>query len=72
MIRFKFLLRTSLIRLTEVLFADLQGSFDLHLQCTEVAFRGVLRKRCSENIHQIYRRTPMPKSDLDKVAKQLY
>ena len=26
--------------------------------------RGVLRKRCSENMQQIYRRTPMPKCDL--------
>ena len=34
--------------------------------------RGVLRKRCSENMQQIYRRTPMPKSDFNKVAKQLY
>ena len=25
--------------------------------------RGVLRKRCSENTQQIYRRTPMPKCD---------
>ena len=34
--------------------------------------RGVLRKRCSENMRQIYRRTPMPKCDFKKVAKQLY
>ena len=43
--------------------------------------RSVLRKRCSENMQQIYRRTPMPKCDLrtprpkcdfTKVAKQLY
>ena len=33
---------------------------------------GVLRKRFSENMHRIYRRTPMPKCDLNKVAKQLY
>ena len=30
---------------------------------------GVLRKSCSENIKQIYRRTPMPKDDFDKVVK---
>ena len=30
--------------------------------------RDVLRKRCSENIQQIYRRTPMPKCDYNKVA----
>ena len=30
--------------------------------------RGVLRKRCSENMHQIYRRKPMSKCDFNKVA----
>ena len=34
-------------------------------------FRGVLMKRCSENIVQIHRRTPMPKYDFNKVALQL-
>ena len=34
--------------------------------------RGVLRKSCSENMQEIYRRTPMPKCDFNKVAKQLY
>ena len=34
--------------------------------------RGVLRRWCSENMQQIYRRTPMPKSDLNKVTLQLY
>ena len=33
---------------------------------------GVLRKRCSKNMLQNYRRTPMPKCDFNKVAKQLY
>ena len=32
--------------------------------------RGAPRKRCSENIQQIYRRTPMPKCAFNKVAKQ--
>ena len=35
-------------------------------------FRGVLSKRCSENVQQICSRTPMPKCDLNKVALQLY
>ena len=35
-------------------------------------FKGVLLKRCSENMQQIYRRTPMPKCDFNKVAKELY
>ena len=30
--------------------------------------RGVLKKRCSENMQQTYRRTPMPKCDFNKVA----
>ena len=38
----------------------------------EQPVRGVLWKRCSENMQQIYMRTPMSKYDLDKVAKQLY
>ena len=31
--------------------------------------RGVLQKRCSENMQQIYRRTAIPKCDFKKVAK---
>ena len=34
--------------------------------------KGVLEKRCSENMQQIYRRTHMPKCNFNKVAKQLY
>ena len=34
--------------------------------------RGVLRKRCSENMQQIYRRTPMPKCDFNKVSLRIY
>ena len=33
--------------------------------------RGVLKKSCSKNMQQIYRRTPMLKCDFNKVAKQL-
>ena len=36
------------------------------------ASRGVLLKRCSENMQQIYKKTPMPKCDFNKVAWQLY
>ena len=35
-------------------------------------FRGVHRKRCSENMQQIYRRTPMPKCDSNKVGLKFY
>ena len=34
--------------------------------------RGVLRKRCSEKVQEIYRRKPMLKCSFNKVAKQLY
>ena len=34
--------------------------------------RGVLKKRCSENMQHIYKRTPMPKCDFNKAALQLY
>ena len=33
--------------------------------------RGVLGKRCSENVQQIYSRRPMPKCDFNKVAALL-
>ena len=32
--------------------------------------RGVLRKRCSEYMQQIYKRAPVPKCDFNKVALQ--
>ena len=31
-----------------------------------------LGKKCFENLQQIYRRTPIPVCDFDKVLKQLY
>ena len=34
--------------------------------------RGVRRKRCSENMQQIYRRTPIPKCDFNKVEIALW
>ena len=35
-------------------------------------FMGVLRKRCSENIQQIYWKTPIPKCGISKFPGQLY
>ena len=35
----------------------------LSIQCKKHPFRGVLIKRCSENMQQIYKRTPIPKCD---------
>ena len=34
--------------------------------------RGVLKKRCSENMQQIYRRTPMLKSDIEVALQHGY
>ena len=34
-------------------------------------YRGVLRKMCSENMQQIYRRTPMPNCDFNKAIKAM-
>ena len=34
--------------------------------------RGVLRKRCSENVKQIYKRTPMTNCDFNTVALQYF
>ena len=43
----------------------------LFLNVQKQRSRGVLRKRCSEKMQQIYRRTPMPKYDFNKVAVQI-
>ena len=42
------------------------------LYCQKQPPRGIPRKRCSENMQQIYRRTPMPQCNFNKIAKQLY
>ena len=39
---------------------------------TLMPLRGVSRKRCSENMQHIYKRTPVPKCHFSKVALQLY
>ena len=56
--------------LHEMHFPVMQRSCDIlllqHLQ--KQPSRGVLRKRCSENMQQIYMRTPMPKCDFNKFA----
>ena len=35
-------------------------------------FKGGLKKRCSENMQLIYRKTPMLKCEFNQVALQLY
>ena len=42
------------------------------LKVQKQPLRRVLKKRCSENMQQSYRRTTMPKCDFNKVALQLY
>ena len=39
-------------------------NFQYQSELQKQPFKGVLRKRCSENMQQFYRRTPMPKGDL--------
>ena len=41
--------------------------YDDKLHTIILPFRGVLSKMCSETMQQIYRRTPMPKCDFNKV-----
>ena len=44
---------------------------DFGISFQKQPFRRALSERCSENMLQIYRRTPMPKCDFNKVVKQL-
>ena len=50
----------------------LKARFDLLLCIQKQPSRGVLRRKCSEDMQQNYRRTPMSKYDFNKVALQLY
>ena len=50
--------------------ADIDISYKDYIQ--KQPHRGVHKKRCSENVQQIYRRTPIPKCDFNKVAKHFY
>ena len=49
--------------------ADRQGRV---IKLQKQPFKGVLRKRCSEIMQQICRRTPMPKRDFNEVAKKMH
>ena len=42
------------------------------LKIQKQPYRGVLKRRCSESMQQVYKRTPMPGYDFNKVALQLY
>ena len=50
------------------IFPSVPESIDLQKQPT----RGVLSQSCSENMLQIYRRTPLPKCDFNKVALEIH
>ena len=43
-------------------------TFHCQLSLQKQPFKGVLRKRCSENMQEIYRRATMPKCDFNKVV----
>ena len=55
------------------MFKEQHSTKCLHETCNKqkYPFIGVLIKRCSENLRQIYRRTLMPKCGFNKVAKHL-
>ena len=40
-------------------------------EAARVLLQSIIKRRCSENMQQIYRRTPMPKCDLNNIAKEL-
>ena len=50
------------------IFGTMVKTFQLPRQLS----RGVLKKRCSENMQQIYRGALMPKCDFNKVAFHFY
>ena len=52
-------------------FRSLNLSFKLAATIRSNPPEEFLGKRCCKNMQQIYRRTPMPKCDFNKVAKQL-
>ena len=48
------------------------NALTIHFKLQKQPSRSVFRKRCSDNMQQIYRRTPILKCDFNKVALQLY
>ena len=44
----------------------------LESEVQKLPFRDVLKKKYFENMQQIYTGAPIPKCDLNKVAKQIY
>ena len=62
------LLKKQLHFVLGVLAALLKTFQQIFFKCNLRSSR-VLRKRCSENMQQIYKRTPMPKCGFNKVEK---
>ena len=60
-------------RLLEIYcYYNINQSLSICIFLQKQPLRDVPRKKCSENMQQICRRTPMSKCDFNKVAKQLY
>ena len=57
--------------LTTLFFISNEGELPQYSKKQKQSFKGVLRKRCSENMQQVYRRKPMPKCHFNKVALRL-
>ena len=51
---------------------EIFGTMVKTIQLPKQLSRGVLKKRCSENMQQIYREALMPKCDFNKVAFHFY
>ena len=73
---YSFTYQKTLLRTLLLLFLKIVESLQCILKgkniTSEDPFVRVLRKRCSKNMQQIYRRTSMPKCNFNKVTKQLY
>ena len=70
--RLGFLLIVTLLQaiISHILVIGHTFNFQWYLQ--KQPSRDVLRKRCSENMQQIYRSIPMPNCDFNKVAKATF
>ena len=53
-------------------FENQESFIDYYFEGQKQPSKSVLKKRCSENMQQIYRRAAMQKCDFSKVALQLY
>ena len=56
----------------QICIPDLENLAIRRINTKKQLLRGCLKKRCSENMQQIYRRTHLPKNDSNKVVLQLH